>query len=295
MRVFQILFLTTLLLSNALLAQEAERLTSDIQQRLSADEYKLLADQEVSLATFEYPSELPISKGTMILLSNAQEANVLDPSMIHTAKYFAQEGWSSIVMPSPALKIVPEEASEALSEPAVEPEPEANPLEESDTPTEPAIIHAKQLAESFPDATYAVYEAELLRYINIVLQANADTLGHRVFFAEGIAAATFIKLLHDEQLENIDALILQNPFWPEPKLNKLVPNLLANTEVPVLDLTSAQDTHWSRATQRDREIQAQVALKKIYRQRQLAGFVYNENEIESVIKYTRGFISYLGW
>jgi hypothetical protein len=74
-----------------------------------------------------------------------------------------------------------------------------------------------------------------------------------------------------------------------------LPEWIANTPMPVLDLYSGWDNGWAQKTVAMREIAAIKALKLQYRQRELLGFNMHLQQNAYIGKEIYGWISHMGW
>jgi hypothetical protein len=74
-----------------------------------------------------------------------------------------------------------------------------------------------------------------------------------------------------------------------------LPQWIANTPMPVLDLYNSRDNGWSQTTVSQREIASIKSLKLQYRQRELHGFnTYHQYNVY-LSKEIYGWLSHMGW
>jgi hypothetical protein len=157
-------------------------------------------------------------------------------------------------------------------------------------------MNSRSVRPAITEAELIVYSQEVDAYLESVLQHMKLTMGHRIVVTQGITAATIAKLIVDNPTtSNIDALVINNPYWPIRKLNNKVPMVIAQTPIPVLDLTSYWDNNWSKQTAAKREIRARTELKEVYRQVEIVGQSFDQGQMEYITRQIKGWTTYLGW
>lgn len=158
-------------------------------------------------------------------------------------------------------------------------------------------INSLSMSPLLSEAELIVYSQEIEAYLVAVLAHMKNTMGHRIIVSQGISAATIAKLLSDAKpsTQNIDALVINNPYWPIRKLNNQIPTVIAQTPLPVLDLISHWDNNWSKKTQDKRRIRARTEIKEVYRQSEIIGQTFDAAQMEYITHQIKGFTTHLGW
>ena len=113
--------------------------------------------------------------------------------------------------------------------------------------------------------------------------------------SKGTSAAWLSKIYAENTLDVPDAFVAFSPYWPDRKRNQRLPEWIANTSMPVLDLYSSSDNEWARKTVAQREIEAIKSLKLQYRQRELLGFNLYQPHNTYISKEIYGWLSHMGW
>jgi hypothetical protein len=96
-------------------------------------------------------------------------------------------------------------------------------------------------------------------------------------------------------MQQIDTLVINNPYLPIRKLNNKLPMVIAQTPIPVLDLVSQWDNSWSKQTERKRRIKARTELKEVYRQTDIIGQPLDQIQMQYIARQIKGWTTYLGW
>ncbi len=295
-------------------ASFSEMTTVDMRNQLHTDEFTLINVGNNRLPILISPSEQPITKGIVLIIGDADMPLGRPDSLSRIASSLSAVGWTTVVMPSlglilgsnivlpignsdtqqPAKKdgsaqqgeVIPKETTTAIADVVRNGQ---NIVEEPN--------NSLSMASYISEAELGVYSMEIEMFISATLKHMETTMGHRVLISQGITAATIAKLIADEHatMQKIDALVINNPFWPIRKLNKKIPMIVAQTSIPVLDLTSYWDNSWSKQTQHARKITARKELKEIYRQVDIVGQTFDQVQKDYIARQIQGWTSYLGW
>ena len=293
-------------------------LTKDIEQGLHQDEYELIEVGDNRLPIFIQRSELPINKGLIFILSDADVPLGKSNSLHQLASILPKAGWTTVLLPSLGLQLGPNIAFPITEDTDTEedigsPEnPEENQEDENDAvvieentqnvkeeePQEVAkITNRRTLQNSISEAQLVIYATEVEAYLQSGFEHMSTTMGHRIVLTQGISAATIVKLVADgnPSFQEVDALIVHSPYWPIRELNKRVPSIVAQTEIPVLDLFSEWDNAWSTQTRRNRQVAVNTELKEVYRQVEIVGQELDASQADYIAKTIKGWTTYLGW
>jgi hypothetical protein len=322
-----------LLTSNALFdvaAQSAsfsEIASADMVNQLHRDEFTLINVGDNSLPILISLSEQPITKGIMLIIGDAEMPLGRQDSLTHIANYLPALGWTTVVMPSLGLRFgsnieLPIESDDDPVAIDKDLQPEASDsnvdTNANNTPTDgeavavtpleresknssrekvTETIHSNSIVSAISEAELITYSQELEAYVAATLTHMQTVMGHRIVVSQGITAATIAKLIADGTplLQEIDTLVINNPYWPIRKLNNKIPMLIAHIPIPVLDLTSHWDNSWSKQTERTRRIKATTELKKVYRQTEIIGQPLDQAQMKYISRQIKGWTTYLGW
>jgi hypothetical protein len=315
-------------------ASFTEMTRADMQNQLHSDEFTLIELGEGKVPIQISLSQQAITKGVVLIISDADMPLGRKDSLVNIAQSLPTNGWTTVVMPSlgldfganisfansdidpaaietagiatgePADTTVEKEQSDPLAE-GTEPKVDVNAAKELPTDDEekkamaiaPESRNSRSSIPSVSEAELVVYASEVEAYLDAVLKHMKVTMGHRIIVSQGITAATIAKLISDENptTQEIDALVINNPYWPIRKLNNQVPMVIAQTSIPVLDLTSHWDNSWSKQTENKRRIEARTALKEVYRQTEVIGQSFDHTQMDYISREIKGWTTYLGW
>jgi|GEM_PF-2452455 len=316
-----LIFAGLLLLSSALSfqleAQSAsfsEMTSMDMRNQLHADEFTLIDVGNNRVPILISASEQPITKGIVLIIGDADMPLGRQDSLSQLAKSLPAVGWTTVVMPSLGLSLGSNIAFPIENEDTQESAKTDNSTQQNDdlsgataTPLADAVEDDKVVVDeptnslsvtsSISEADLVIYSLEIEAFISATLKHMETTMGHRILVSQGMTAATIAKLAADEHatMQQIDALVINNPYWPIRRLNNKIPMVVAQTPIPVLDLISYWDNSWSKQTEKARKIKARTELKEVYRQADIVGQTFDQVQKNYVARQIEGWTSYLGW
>lgn len=298
----------------------------DITYHLPSSAYTLIDisinDDTISIPLVKFESQLPISKGVVLIMADLNAQGSAQSSLYELAKTLPKWGWNTLyIVPQEhffvkPLILVSDTNTKGLSttENQDPNTPEDEQIEESEAPAQtiseskPATGIAQQTglkpfnlqppALRYKFAEYQAFSA------NIWQQIIAQTLqktGYKILLAQGKSAAAALSLLSAQATDNakdkipFHALIVSNVYWPHPNTNQDMPSLLSNIQLPVLDLVSQSDNQWALVTAKQRMLQSTVQLKPLYRQRNLKDSPIASAQTQYIAKEVIGWTQYLGW
>ena len=307
----------------------SETTSADMINQLHRDEFTLINVGDNSVPILISLSEQPITKGVMLIIGDAEMPVGRQDSLTHIANYLPALGWTTVVMPSLGLGLgfgsnieLPIESGDDpvaidkdLQPEAVDSNVDANA---NNTPTDGGAvtdnslervsknairekvtetINSNSIVSAISEAQLIVYSQDVEAYISATLAHMETTMGHRILVSQGITAATIAKLVADgnPSMQQIDTLVINNPYWPIRKLNNKIPLVIAQIPIPVLDLTSHWDNSWSKQTERTRRIKATTELKEVYRQAEITGQRLDQAQMKYISRQIKGWTTYLGW
>ncbi|WP_371193677.1 hypothetical protein [Glaciecola sp. SC05] len=171
-------------------------------------------------------------------------------------------------------------------------------LDNADTNASSNLIQTQtELAAKTHQSNYDEhYQKAFNEYLNAFLLATikaTEQSGYHVFFAQGMSAQSLISM--NTSGIQLDALIINNLYWPERTINHSLARQMAKISPPLLDLVSSQDNLWALATEHARQTSAKVEIKAHYRQRQIGSLGLNTDLSLDMAKEIYGWLTYLGW
>lgn len=304
-------------LSFQLKAQSAsfsEMTSMDMRNQLHVDEFTLIDVGNNRVPILISTSEQPITKGIVLIIGDADMPLGRQDSLSQLARSLPAVGWTTVVMPSLGLSLganiafpIENNDMQESTEPSNStqqnddlPEAKATPL--ADAVKDDLLIvdepkNSLSVTSSISEADLVIYSLEVEAFISATLKHMQTTMGHRILISQGMTAATIAKLVADEHatMQQIDALVINNPYWPIRKLNNKIPMVVAQTPIPVLDLISYWDNSWSKQTEKARKIKARTELKEVYRQADIIGQTFDKVQKDYVARQIQGWTNYLGW
>ncbi|WP_395340274.1 DUF3530 family protein [Ningiella sp. W23] len=301
----------------------------DIEYGAFEDEYTLLEilvdDVQYQFPVKKSASHRALSLGTLFLVADSRFAT----SNLHAMNSLASElngwGWDAVVLSGPELADVinaVDKTLEAQGSPEPNTRSESNNLEgaasnnETQASTGDSVnksstnakavdspqldFNAKHHQNQLDEVYMHAYAKFLDRYIAKAKEHLEHARGYKAFYAQGIGAQALVHLLSerediDTQLDNPDAIVLSNAFWPHREINQTLPKQIAKLPMPVLDLVSQWDNKWAQQTEDARRIRSIQQIKTYYRQRQLSDSVNSYISYPQLAKEMHGYFSYLGW
>lgn len=304
-------------ISPSVAAQSAsftELTSADMQYQLHSDQFTLIDVGDTKVPIVISLSERPITKGIVLIIGDADMPLGRQDSLSHVAKYLPSIGWTTVVMPSLGLSLGPNmvvpvksKNTQAINDTqkantdnvtiAAAEQASKNAISENRKDTVAHSINNNSAVSAANEAALIVYSQEIETYLAAILTHMQTTMGHRIVVTQGITAATIAKLVSERAtlMQKIDALVINNPYWPIRKLNNKLPMIIAQTRIPVLDLVSQWDNSWSKQTERKRRVKAMTELKEVYRQADIIGQPLDQIQMQYIARQIKGWTTYLGW
>ena len=154
---------------------------------------------------------------------------------------------------------------------------------------------SKSAVTMINDQAFTKHEQQLVALLEAAAEKSLEYPGFFLVISKGTSAAWLSKIYAEKTLNTPDAFVVISPFWPDRKHNQRLPDWIANTPMPVLDLYSGWDNGWAQMTVSQRQIAAIKSLKLQYRQRELLGFNTSLHQSNYISKEIYGWISHMGW
>ena len=208
-------------------------------------------------------------------------------------------GWVTILLPAPDIGFIPTFTQDDTTK-----NDEKTAVDEgSDNTTEKQIPNAltadldisQSAVTTIDELAFAEHEQQLIFLLQAVIEKSQQYPGFLLVISKGTSAAWLSKIYAQKTLDAPDAFVAISPFWPDRKRNKRLPQWIADTSMPVLDLHSSQDNGWSQKTVARRQVAAVRSLKLQYRQRELLGFNKYLQYNAYLSKEIYGWLSHMGW
>ncbi|MGB3724620.1 MAG: DUF3530 family protein [Glaciecola sp.] len=290
-------------------------------------------DSTIAIPVIKHASELALSKGIVLLVADVDAKGMQQQALLTMASDLTQWGWNTLfVVPKEAYFVPPpvikneanedntnnetESASSDVNdnntETLTEPEPQSGedsaedtaPENVNESPPEPIIAQQTELKPfelQSPQLNYT-YE-EYTTFTQVLLQRLTQQYmskpGYKILVSQGKTSSVALNILQSTDANNtppmFNALVLNNVHWPSSMHNSRVSKHLSKVSIPILDFTASNDNAWARLTQKARIVDSRVALKSLYRQRDVSGTHYSMSQSQYLSTEMRGFTSYLGW
>ena len=139
------------------------------------------------------------------------------------------------------------------------------------------------------------YREELLIRINTAHKITGELRGRTLIIAEGLSAASVMKLFADGELPMPEALVVVSPYIPDLALNQEIVGWFGQSEYPLLDIYSQGENSYAASTVKARAIAAHKQVRLDFRQKQLALTTPNVASQTWLTRQIHGWIDHLGW
>nr|WP_136251503.1 DUF3530 family protein [Ningiella ruwaisensis] len=281
-------------------------MTVDAKTRLPEGDFQsiniTIDNQQYAFPIIITQANTPITKGSIVIIADAAQQSAQYAKFKALSAYLNSFGWHTLLIPAPKLEDTKTALDVKLAAITQDNAQNTSPVQSADEETDSNSMDAEQIPQvninafvmqsNFDESVYEIYEQFLQTLLNTVLK-SAPTQGYRVFYANGLSALPLLKLAGDKL--DADAIVLGNPYWPHKQINEEIAEKLAISPLPLLDVNTQQDNHWSQATQDMRLTQAKVKLKTHYRQRKIGLVAQSHILAEDIASEMQAYFSYLGW
>ncbi|MDV6327539.1 DUF3530 family protein [Idiomarina sp. PL1-037] len=133
----------------------------------------------------------------------------------------------------------------------------------------------------------------LQQRMTLLLDETLDRPGFSVWVVEGITADITLRLLESEPSIMPDAIVLVNAYVPQFQYNRALADRISQSQLPVLDIRSAESNRWVSEHWALRKKLASKYQHPAYRQRQLVNSGNTgQSELISTIK---GWLEFHGF
>jgi hypothetical protein len=297
---FSFLFFLVVLCSHSLAGPDKQLLRKlDIQRGLFADAYQSfdIDDQPVIYVLQE--NTTAITRGVAVMIADSGVPMMGRKGFAALADELNTIGWVTILLPAPETGFMPRIVQEAsiIDDLATPAEVDINKAIDTQVPSKiSADLDIRKSAVTSIDAqAFVNHEQQLVSLLQAVIEKSQEYPGFFLVISKGTSAAWLSKIYAENTLDAPDAFVAISPYWPDRKLNQLLPKWIANTSMPVLDLYSSWDNGWARKTIAQRQIAAVKSLKLQYRQQELLGVNMHQQHNDYISKNIYGWITHMGW
>jgi len=152
-------------------------------------------------------------------------------------------------------------------------------------------------ATHFPEAAdeevFTPLVEALQQRMTLLLEETTSRPGFSVWVVEGITADIALRLLENEPAIMPDAIVLINAYVPQFQFNRELADRISQSQLPVLDIQSAEGNRWVNEHWQLRKKLANKSQHPAYRQRQLINSGNaGQRELTSTIK---GWLEFHGF
>lgn len=273
----------------------------DIQRGLFSDKYQSLNIDEQPIIYVLQENTTAITRGVAVMVADSGIPIVGQEGFATLANELNKIGWVTILLPAPDIGFIPTIDQEApiTNDEASSVETETNTSADTQATNTSAPIAdldiSKSAVTTIDEQAFVKHEQQLIALIQAISEKAQEYPGFFLVISKGTSAAWLSKIYAEKKLAAPDAFVAISPYWPDRKRNQRLPEWIANTSMPVLDLYSGADNGWALKTVAQREIAAIKALKLQYRQRELIGFNMHQQQNAYISKEIYGWVSHMGW
>jgi hypothetical protein len=273
----------------------------DIQRGLFTDTYQSLDIDGQQIIYVLQENTTAITRGVAVMIADSSIPILGQESFTSLANEMNKIGWVTILIPAPDIGfipiIIPEAELKDVQKTTAEIETKnfANTQVTSLSATLLDLDINQSAVTTIDDSAFVKHEQQLVSLLQAVIEKSQEYPGYFLVISKGTSAAWLSKIYAEKTLDAPDAFVMVSPYWPDRKHNQRLPEWMANTPMPVLDLHSSWDNGWARKTVSRRQIAAVKALKLQYRQRKLLGFTMHQQHSAYIGKEIYGWISHMGW
>jgi hypothetical protein len=289
---FLLSFVLAVLCSYSIAAPDNQLLRRlDIQRGLFSDTYQSFDIDGQPIIYVLQENTTAITRGVAVMVADSGIPLVAQEGFSALANELNKVGWVTILLPAPDIGFIPTFTQDMVIE-----DDEKKAIDEE---TNGALIADLDISQtpvtSIDEQAFEEHEQQLVSLLQAVIEKSQEYPGFLLVISKGTSAAWLSKIYAEKTLNAPDAFVAISPFWPDRNRNQRLPQWIANTPMPVLDLYSSQDNVWSQTTVTQREVATVKSLKLQYRQRELLGFNQYRQYNAYLSKEIYGWISHMGW
>lgn len=279
----------------------------DIQRILEPDHYEKVQFNNKEAIFIINEANIALTKGVAIIVGDAGRNSLSRYALSELVKPLNDYGWVTIMVPAPTSAFTTRngEHQDTLPDnPITNPDaapataPATAPVTAPNDQTaaiESPTFRPSQGVTQISELDFNDHESQMLALMQEVVEYSSTYPGFFLVIAQGTSSAWLAKIYSEEKLPQPDALVAISPNWPERQYNKQLPEYIAQMEAPVLDVYNQWDNNWTKKAAKDRAIASERALKLHYRQRELIGQYYDNQQFIYLAKEIYGWLTYMGW
>ena len=273
----------------------------DIQRGLFSDSYQSFDIDDQQIVYVLQENTTAITRGVAVMVADSSIAIVGQEGLAALASELNKIGWVTILLPAPDTGFMPiaDQDKAITTDGATTTEAETDnsantQVTNPNTPI-PIIDISKSSVTNIDEEAFVKHEQQLVSLLKAAIEKSQEYPGFFLVISKGTSAAWLTKIYAENTLDRPDAFVAISPYWPDRKHNQRLPEWIANTSMPVLDLYSDLDNGWARKTVTQRKIAAIKSLKLQYRQRELLGSNMHRQHSAYIGKEIYGWLSHMGW
>ncbi|MDO6711354.1 DUF3530 family protein [Aliiglaciecola sp. 2_MG-2023] len=272
--------------------QSPEAALNDIQHSQFDDQYDVLLVGEKQIPLVISESNTAITRGVAVLISESGRNPFSEHGLSQLSTSLNNVGWVTMIMPAPISGFWP-----ALDETTTNNQAADTSSQTPDTPTSVAVQETltKAATSQIEQPAFELHEQQIIQQMQAVTGKTRQYNGFFLVIAQGTSAAWLTKIYAENKLDQPDGMVSISPQWPDRSYNQQLPKWVAETQMPYLDVYSAWDTSWAKATVSQRKIQSIKSLKMMYRQRELIGQTMDNQQFARLGKEIYGWLTHMGW
>ena len=262
-----------------------QQIKTDIQRVLEPDRYEtaLVGEDEVLLVINQ--ADTAIVRGVAVIVAEAGQNSLNNYALASLVKPLNGYGWVTILLPAPSVGL-----EGVMNVSPVLANPPSAPVTTAAEPVQP-YSHGEHIS----DAGFLAHQRRMQQLMTAAVGYSSQYPGFFLVIAKGTSAAWLSSIYAEPKVDQPDALVAIAVNWPDQKYNKSIPQLIATTPAPVLDISSQWDSGWTIKTARQRAIAARRSLKLHYRQREVIGQPSDPNTVIQIAKEIHGWLTHMGW
>lgn len=267
----------------------------DVARQFFPEDYDTLLVGEESVPILYSESTMPLARGVIIILVNEGNQALNLASACELAQQLNDKGWHTLISPSLLVSAPPSEAPATATS-------ETGDGDTNDATATMTALHPMQ-DNLTPAVNFEASKTQTILLMGAISNHISSHKGFRIVVASGMTATQVLSAANEGAIAPPDSLITLVPFWPQREINENIPQHIAQSGFPILDISIPEVNQWEALTTSERLHAAETALKLQYRQRRLGsmstltvtGHAANTPFVNWLSGEIYGWISHLGW
>ncbi len=271
----------------------------DIQRGLFADAYQSFDVDGQPIIYVLQENTTAITRGVAVMIADSGIPIVGQEGFSALANELNKLGWVTILLQAPDIGFIPTFSKNVDMKDDVKTtvakEIDITTKKQIPTSSKADLDISQSAVTTIDKQSFVKHEQQLVSHLQAAFKKSQEYPGFFLVISKGTSAAWLSKIYAEETLKAPNAFVVISPFWPDREKNQRLPQWIANTPMPVLDLYNSRDNGWSQKTVALREIASVKSLKLQYRQRELLGSnTYHQYNVY-LSKEIYGWLSHMGW